>query len=74
MYQNQLNFGVLEIIGEKANLKSEKRYDKKHKKLVSALFIQRIWRGFQGRLRAKLRKMSLSSIKIQAMVRRRISM
>lgn len=39
----------LEIRGFKANLKYERKMDKRYKKMLAILFIQRVYRGFRTR-------------------------
>ena len=39
----------MELIGTRANLKIEKKMDKRYKKFVACLFIQRFYRGHLSR-------------------------
>ena len=45
----------LDLIGQRANIKIEKKMDKRYKKFVACLFIQRFFRGHLCRKKLNLR-------------------
>ena len=59
----------LEICGEKADLRYERKLDRQHKTQVSAIEIQRLYRGYCGRKIFDAALRNRNSIKIQKNVR-----
>lgn len=59
----------LELIGQKANLKEEKKLDKLYTRYMSVLFIQKVYRGHVARRRVLLMKKAISSVVFQKYVR-----
>ena len=43
------NMQMLEVVGEKANLRQERRLDAQYKRYMATLLLQRVVRGFLGR-------------------------
>lgn len=72
--QNMAKKGsVIEVIGQKANLKEEKKLDKLYIKFMAAQFIQKFYRGHMARKRVHLIRMTLSAIILQKYARRWLS-